>query len=81
MDIQVIAGGIQSTEDELIVVNLFEGVELLGVATGAVDQALSGAIREVIAAGDFRGQPGETAVLYSRGAIPASRVLLVGLDG
>jgi leucyl aminopeptidase len=79
MDIQVVAGGIQSTEDELIVVNLFEGVEKPGGATGAVDQALNGAIGEVIAAGDFRGQQGETAVLYPRGTIPASRVVLVGL--
>jgi leucyl aminopeptidase len=79
MEIQVIAGGIQSTEDELIVVNLFEGVEMPGGATGAVDQALSGAIREAIADGDFRGKRGEVAVYYPRGAIPTSRVLVVGL--
>ena len=49
MEICIASGGIQSTEDELIVVNLFEGVEKPGGATGTVDQALSGAIREVIA--------------------------------
>jgi leucyl aminopeptidase len=79
MDIQVIAGGIQSTEDELIVVNLFEGTETPGGATGAVDQALNGAIAETIAAGDFQGKKAETLVLYPRGAIPARRVLVVGL--
>jgi leucyl aminopeptidase len=79
MEIQVVAGGIQATEDQLIVVNLFEGVEAPGGATGAVDQALGGAIRELVAAGDFRGKKGETAVLYSRGAIPAPRVLVAGL--
>jgi leucyl aminopeptidase len=79
MEIQVIAGGIQAVEDELIVVNLFEGVETPGGATGAVDQALGGVIREAIAAGDFQGKKGETAVFYPRGAIPASRVLVVGL--
>jgi leucyl aminopeptidase len=79
MEIQVVAGGIQSTEDELIIVNLFDGVEKPGGATGAVDQALGGAIREMIADGDFRGKRGEVAVLYPRGAIPASRVLVVGL--
>jgi leucyl aminopeptidase len=79
MEIKVIAGGIQSVEDELIVVNLFEGVEKPDGATGTVDQALSGTIREVIADGDFRGRQGETAVFYPRGAIPASRVVLVGL--
>lgn len=79
MEVQVVAGGIQSAKDELIVVNLFEGVDKPGGATGAVDQALSGAISEVIASGDFCGKQGEVAVLYSRGALPASRVAIVGL--
>jgi leucyl aminopeptidase len=79
MEILVNAGGIQATEDELIVVNLFEGMQTPGGATGAVDQALGGVIREAIAAGDFRGKKGELAVFYSRGAIPARRVLVVGL--
>jgi leucyl aminopeptidase len=79
MEIRVLAGGIQSTEGELVVINLFEGVEKPEGATGAVDQAMSGAIRELIADGDLTGKRGETAVLYPRGAIPASRVVVVGL--
>jgi len=79
MEIQVMAGSIQSVEDDLIVVNLFEGVEMPEGATGAVDQAMSGAIRELIADGDFQGKRGEIVVLYPRGAIPASRVIVVGL--
>ena len=79
MEIQVIAGGIQATEDELIVVNLFEGIEAPGGATAAVDQAMSGAIREAMVDGDLRGKKGEVAVFYPRGAIPAARVLVVGL--
>jgi leucyl aminopeptidase len=79
MDIRVLTGGIQSTEDELIVVNLFERVQVPGGATGAVDRALGGAITEAIASGDLRGKKGETAVFYPRGAIPAHRVLVVGL--
>jgi leucyl aminopeptidase len=79
MEIRVLAGGIQSTEDELVVINLFEGVEKPEGATGAVDQAMSGAIRELIADGDLTGKRGETAVLYPRGAIPASRIVVVGL--
>ncbi len=79
MQVQVVAGNIKSVEDELVVVNLFEGVEKPEGATGAVDQALSGVIRETIADGDFRGKKGEVALFYPRGAIPASRVLVVGL--
>ncbi|PKO21044.1 MAG: hypothetical protein CVU38_16885 [Chloroflexi bacterium HGW-Chloroflexi-1] len=64
---------------DLTVVNLFQGVTEPGGATGAVDKALDGAIRDVIAAGDFTGKAGETALLYTRGALPAARVLVVGL--
>ncbi|HSO26972.1 MAG TPA: leucyl aminopeptidase [Anaerolineales bacterium] len=77
---QVIArqGLIQEIEADAIIVNLFEGVETPGGATGAVDRALDGAISELIAGGDLRGKLGEVAVLYPRQA-PARRVLVVGL--
>ncbi|MGQ9585502.1 MAG: leucyl aminopeptidase [Anaerolineae bacterium] len=79
MEITVKAGPIQEQEAELIVVNLFEGVEHPGGATKAVDAALGGRIHEVVAGGDFRGKKGEWLLLYSGGAIPAKRVLVVGL--
>ncbi len=79
MKITVKQGGIQFEEAPLIVVNLFEGVTEPGGATGAVDRALGGAIREIIAAGDFKGKSGEAALLYTRGNFPAKRVLVVGL--
>ncbi len=79
MEVEIRLGSIQEIASELIVVNLFQGVEQPGGATGAVDRALGGAITELIAAGDFRGKLGETAVLYPRGAIPARRVMVVGL--
>jgi leucyl aminopeptidase len=79
VEISVIAGGIQDREDELIVVNLFEGVDRPGGATGAVDQAIGGIIEEVIASGDLRGKLGEVRVFYPQGAIPAQRVMVVGL--
>jgi leucyl aminopeptidase len=79
MDIKVKTGSIQDTAADALVVNLFEGVELPAGATGAVDKALSGAISDVIRAGDFRGKPNELAVIYTRGAIPAPRVIVVGL--
>jgi leucyl aminopeptidase len=79
MEIHVVQGSIESIADELIVVNLFEGLETPNGATGSVDNALGGAIREIISAGDFRGKKGEVAVIYPRGAIPAQRVLVVGL--
>lgn len=79
MQIQTIVGKIQEQETPALVLNLFEGVTEPAGATGAVDVALGGAIRALIAAGDFRGKRNEVAVLYPVGEFPARRVLLVGL--
>jgi leucyl aminopeptidase len=79
MQIHVEQGAIQHVTSELIVVNLFQGVTTPGGATGAVDQALGGQISALIAAGDFQGKAEQTALLYSSGAIPAKRVLVIGL--
>lgn len=79
MQIIIQAGSIQSTQADTIIVNLFEDVVTPSGATGAVDQALGGAISELIANGDLKGKVGEVGVLYPRGAIPAKRVLVVGL--
>ncbi|MBN2547903.1 MAG: leucyl aminopeptidase [Anaerolineales bacterium] len=79
MKINVMKGNIQETTADTLIVNLFEGVTTPGGATGAVDKALGGAISEMIASGDLSGKSGEVGVVYPRGAIPARRVLVVGL--
>lgn len=79
MEIKVKQGNIQQTTADTLIVNLFEGVTAPGGATGAIDQALGGAISDLIAGGDFKGKAGEVAVLYPRGAIGARRVLVAGL--
>jgi leucyl aminopeptidase len=79
VEILVKQGNIAQEAADLVVVNLFQGVTVPAGATGAVDAALEGMIRDVLATGDFTGRAGETLVLYTRGAIPAPRVLIVGL--
>jgi leucyl aminopeptidase len=79
MKIQVSGGSIQENSADTLIVNLFENVSEPGGATGAVDRALDGAITEMIAQGDLSGKAGEIGVLYPRAAIPAKRVLVVGL--
>jgi leucyl aminopeptidase len=78
MNLQVIPGAIQQSDADAIVVGLFEASQPEG-ATLAVDQALEGAIHALIKDGDLAGQAGQVAVLYPRGAIPARRVIVVGL--
>ncbi|GAB4575097.1 MAG: leucyl aminopeptidase [Anaerolineae bacterium] len=79
MQVNVLVGAIQEMAADAIVVNLFEGVDAPGGATGAVDAALDGAIAALLATGDFTGASGTSAVLYTRGKLPAERVILVGL--
>jgi leucyl aminopeptidase len=78
MDVKVIPGAIQESDADAIVIGLFEASEPEG-ETLAVDQALEGAIRELIDGGDLNGKAGQVAVLYPRGAIPSRRVIVVGL--
>lgn len=79
MNITIQQANIQTVEAEAIIINLFQGVTAPGGATGVVDKALGGTISELIESGDLRGKKGETTVLYPRGAIPARRVIVVGL--
>jgi leucyl aminopeptidase len=79
MDVRVESGDITKRESPCIVVNLFEGIAAPGGGTGAVDQALTGMISELIAAGDIRGKWGELTLIHTFGRIPAARVLVAGL--
>ncbi|MBC7225065.1 MAG: leucyl aminopeptidase, partial [Anaerolineae bacterium] len=79
MEVNVKTGPIQEQVSDLIVVNLFEGMEAPGGATKAVDEAMGGRIRQVIQAGDFKGKKGELLLLYPGDALPAKRVLVAGL--
>jgi leucyl aminopeptidase len=79
MEIKVQHGSLEAIEADVIIVNLFEGTDVPAGGTGAVDEALNGAITDVIRSGDTRGKLNELSVLYSRGALPAKRVIVVGL--
>lgn len=79
MKINVQQGSIETFAADTIIVNLFDDVSTPGGATGAVNDALAGAIAELIASGDLTGKAGEVGLFYPRGAIPATRVLVVGL--
>jgi len=79
MRIGVEVGDIARWEDEVIVVNLFEGVAHPGGATGAVDAALGHQITTMIGTGDLTGKFRDVAVFPTFDRIAANRVMVVGL--
>ncbi len=62
-----------------LVINLFSGVEKPGGATGAVNQALDGAINRLIEDGEIKGKQGELTMVHTMGKIGPTRVLVAGL--
>ena len=64
---------------DTLILSLFEGGGTPAGVSGNVDRALGGAITELIASGDATGRLGETTVLYPRGALGVTRVIVVGL--
>ncbi len=78
MQINVKVGDLRTETADAIVLGILEGESLVSVAQIA-DAATNGAISELIDAGDFKGEYKQTALLYTRGAITAPRIALVGL--
>ena len=77
--VRVEQGSITQSDADAIVVNLFEGVKSPGGGTGAVDQALDGALSALIADKEIVGRQGETVTIHTFGKLPAKRVVVAGL--
>jgi leucyl aminopeptidase len=78
MQIKVQSGDIATASADAVVVNLFEGVASPGGGTGAVDQAMGGAISQLISAGDIRGKLGEFTIIHTLGKVASPRVIVAG---
>lgn len=70
--------GFLATKTDCLVVGLFEGQSLAGVAK-ALDVATRGLVTRLIKLGDFEGKRGTNLMLHEVAGIGATRVLLVGL--
>lgn len=79
MNIKVVIGDIAEQKIDAIVVNLFEGVEHPGGATGAVDRSLGGLITHLIASNEIKGKVREVTEVHTLGKITPERVIVVGL--
>ena len=78
--LSVLEGNLATATADTIIVNLFAETPEPSGATGAIDTALGGTIRRLIASGDIKGKPNELTVVYPvEGQVPASRVIVVGL--
>ena len=79
MEIKVAAGDIAKIKADAIIVNLFEGMERPEGDTAAVDEALDGAISQLISQGEIKGKLNEVTIIHSLGKLPATRVVVAGL--
>jgi leucyl aminopeptidase len=79
VEVKVVSGDIARIKVDAAIVNLFEGIERPGGATGAVDQALGGAITRLIAAGEIKGKLNEVTLIHTMGKMEAERVVVAGL--
>ena len=79
LDINVEAGQAEAFQTEALILFLPQVTELAGALSATLDAALDGALSGIVASGDFGGKSEQVAVLYPRGAIPARRVVMVGI--
>jgi len=79
MKIKVIADDIIKVKAGAIIVNYFEGTEILDGDIAATDKALDGAISQLISQGEIKGKLGEVTMVHSLSKLPAARVVIVGL--
>ena len=79
MKIHIQRGKITGYRTEALAAAHFEGGILAQEPAGLLDRACGGQIESLIASGDFRGKLYQTAVIRTGGAIPARRIMIVGL--
>lgn len=79
IELSAVKGDAAGVETAALILSLYEGVKEPGGATGAVDRALGGQIRELIADGEITGRREEVTIVHTNGRLPARRVLIVGL--
>jgi len=69
----------ESVACDVLALPVYQDGKTLPPSTLAVDKALGGWVREVIADGEITGKLGQWSLLHARGTIPAKCVLVVGL--
>jgi leucyl aminopeptidase len=79
MNITLQKGRLEAFTSETVVAFHFQGDEMLQRDTEAMDKASGGLISEIVQSGDFQGDLYQPSLIYTKGTIPAKRILLMGL--
>ena len=79
MKCQVKESRLAQEATDVLVVGVYEGESAWSKAHQALDQALGGQLRELKNNGEFSGKNQQSALIHTRKALPAQRILLMGL--
>lgn len=79
MEVSVLEVEPAQAEVDALVAGVFKDEEGLDGAAAELDRALNGALARLVADGEIRGEPNQTALYHTRGRLAAGRVVLVGL--
>lgn len=79
MNINVKQGSLADAPCDALIINLFEGVKNPGGGTGAIDEALNGAISRQIAEEDFKGKLCDCMIVRPCIEFPAKKIIVAGL--
>lgn len=79
MNIRSKAQAILNIECDVLILFVIEDQVTLSDSAQTLDSLLNGALTAVSELGDFTGKKGQSHLLYTRGVLPASRLLLVGV--
>ncbi|HYA14312.1 MAG TPA: leucyl aminopeptidase [Syntrophales bacterium] len=78
MKVIVKKGNIAEFKSEAVVVPHFEDIKKLQGKAKLLDKKSGGLIKEIIAGGDFEGKHLQVSLSYTRGSIPAKRIIMTG---
>ena len=76
---RIMQGSIKYITTDAMIVSMFEGEKKLSGVISEVDEALNGAIAEIISSGEFKAKISEISVIHSLGKLPVRIVAVVGL--
>ncbi len=79
MKCQVKEGHVAREATDVLVVSGYEDENALPESHQALDRALGGQLQELRRSGEFSGKNQESVLIHTRGALPAKRVLWLGL--